>query len=156
MDLDQQIKELIEQAPQDGVTPAAVQAIAPVLRQIAGQLKHSEYYILQTLDERWMMTTLSQRTQPNSQKNLIYAYASLKDATASPSAKDPQVVAVPVASTHILFQMVAMTTLDSTVFFETPGNTTAGTEIARDSLQQLVQAFLQQVQQNPQPPTDIA
>ncbi|MGG6294599.1 hypothetical protein ACQ4M4_09255 [Leptolyngbya sp. AN02str] len=156
MDLDQQIQELIEQAPQDGVTPDAVRAIAPVLKLIAGQLKHPQYFVLQTLDGRWIMTTLSHRTQPNTQKNMFYAYADLKDATASPYAKDPQVVALPVAATHILFQMVAMTTVDSAIFFETSGNVNSGTEVLRSDVQNLIQAHLQQFKQGSRPPTDIA
>lgn len=156
MDLDQQIQELIQQAPNDGATPAAVEAIAPALKQIAEQLQHPQYYILQTLEQRWAMTTLNHQAQPELQKNVVYAYADLKDALASPVAKDPQIMAFPVLVTHILFQMVAMTTVDSVIFFEFSGNLNAGTEVTRANVQELVQLYLKGVQGFFSVPPDIA
>ncbi len=156
MDLDQQIQALIQQAPKDGATPAAVKAIAPALKQIAGQLRHPQYYILQTLEQRWAMTALNHRAQPDLQKNVVYAYADLKDALASPVAKDPQIMAFPVLVTHILFQMVAMTTVDSIIFFEISGNLNAGTEVTRANVQELVQLYLKGAQGFSNVPPDIA
>jgi len=157
MDLNQQIQELYEQAPQDGTTPAAIQAIAPALKLVAGQLKHPQYHILQTLDGRWVMLTLNQQSQPNPTKNVVQAYSTVKDAMTSPAAKDPQVIAVPLPVTHILFQMVAMTSIDSIVFFEIPGDLRKGSEVTRESIQQLVQAHLRQLQKpSASPPSDLA
>jgi hypothetical protein len=158
MDLDQQIQVLIDHAPQDGTTPRVIEAIAPVLKLIAGQLKHSQYYILQTLDQSWVMTTLSNRAQPDVEKNVIYAFPTLKDA--QPYAQqDPQVMALPVPVAHILFQMVAMDMVSSTVFFELSGNLAAGTEVRREDLQNLINTQLQHSQgvipHQPLPP-DIA
>ncbi len=68
MDLDEQIQTLIQNAPQDGTTPALVEAIAPILKQLAGQLRHSQYYIPQTLNQEWAITTLENRTQPSVEK----------------------------------------------------------------------------------------
>ncbi|MEB3336753.1 MAG: hypothetical protein VKJ46_04770 [Leptolyngbyaceae bacterium] len=145
MDLDQQIQVLIKNAPQDGTTPKIVTAIAPALTLLAQQLKHLQYYILQTLDQSWVLTTLSNRAQPQVEKRVIYAFPTLKDVTAGPqSLKDPQVIALPVPVTHILFQMTAMETIDSTIFFETPGDTVKGTEIRRQELQDLIQTQLKQ------------
>ncbi len=161
MDIDQQIQTLIDQAPQDGTTPAAVQTIAPALKLVAEQLKHREYYILQTLEQNWVMTTLSHRTQPEQEKKVIYAFPTVKDAAAAPSGgqssvgKDPNVMAFPLPVTHILFQMVAIPAIDSIVFFETPGNLAGGTEVMRQDLQQLIQLQLQRQQPSPLPP-DIA
>ncbi|MBD2461112.1 hypothetical protein H6G89_08660 [Oscillatoria sp. FACHB-1407] len=156
MDIQQQIKTLIDNAPQDGTTPAAIEAIAPALKLIAEQLKHPEYYILQTLEQNWVMTTLSHRTQPDVSKNVIYAFPTLKDATAAPYAKDPQVISIPVPVIHILFQMVAMQTVDSIVFFENSGNTSAGTEVTRQDLQNLIQVHLQKMQGTQSVPPNIA
>ena len=61
MDLDSQIQTLVKEAPNDGVTSDAVIAIAPALKAIASQLKHPQYYILQTLDQSWVMTSLSSK-----------------------------------------------------------------------------------------------
>lgn len=156
MTLDQQLQDLIQNAPQDGTTPAAVTAIAPALKEIAQQLRHLQYYILQTLEQQWVMTTLNHRSQTNAQKNVVYAFASLKDATANPLAKDPQIMAFPMPVTHILFQMVAMTGVDSIIFFEVAGNLNTGTEVTRANLQALIQAFLQRSQGGARVPPDIA
>jgi hypothetical protein len=157
MDLNQQIQALIDHAPPDGTTPGIVQTIAPALKLIAVQLKHLEYYVLQTLDQGWVMTTLSNRDQPDVEKNVIYAFPTLKDAASSPnSPKNPEVIVIPVPVTHILFQMVAMKSVDSAVFFETSGNLANGVEVKRADLQTVIQLQLQQSQAAPQVPPDIA
>jgi hypothetical protein len=161
MDLEQQLQALIDNAPPDGTTPKIVEAIAPALKLLASQLQQLEYYILQTLDEGWVLTTLSNRTQPNVQKNVIYAFSTLKDAADFQAISDPQIVALPVPVTHILFQMLALDSVTSTVFFDTPGNLTAGTEVRRDDLQTLIQTQLRQSQFVPRSypsnlPPDIA
>jgi hypothetical protein len=156
MDIQQQIQALIDNAPQDGTTPAAIEAIAPALRAIAEQLKHPQYYVLQTLEQNWVMTTINHRTQPNLAKNVIYAFPTLKDATAAPYAKDPQVISMPVPVIHILFQMVAMQTVDSIIFFEIPNNSNAGTEVTRQDLQNLIQEQLQKRQGVSTIPPNIA
>lgn len=143
MDLDQQIQLLIKNAPQDGTTPTLIEAIAPVLTQLAKQLRHLAYYIPQTLEQDWAITTLESRTQPPEEKTVIYAYPTLKDVTLGPyPIQDPQMIALPVPATHILFQMLAMEAVDSTIFFEVPGNVVNGTEIQREQLTQLIQSHL--------------
>jgi hypothetical protein len=157
MDLNQQIQVLIDNAPQDGTTPRVIQAIAPALKSLAGQLQHSQYYILQSANQSWVITTLSHRTQPALEKTVIYAYPTPKDAAAGPFAtKDPQVVAEAVPVTHILFQMVAMQPIDSVVFFETAGDLTNGREISRASLNDLIEEYLKRYQAESQLPPDIA
>lgn len=161
MDLEQQIQVLIENAPPDGTTPKVVEAIAPVLQLLASQLKHLEYYIFQTLDQGWVLTTLSNRSQPEIEKNVIYAFPTLKDAADFQSVSDPEIVAMPVPVTHIFFQMLALDSVSSVVFFDTPGNLTAGTEVRREDLQNLVRVQLQQYKSSPSSypsnlPPDIA
>jgi len=144
MDLQQQIQLLIDNAPQDGKTPKAVEAIAPVLKLLAGQLQHLEYYVLQTLDQGWVLTVLSNRNQQELEKNVIYAFPTIKDAADFQSVADPQIMAMPVPVTHILFQMLALNTVTSVVFFDTPGNLTTGTEVRRDDLQHLLKTQMRQ------------
>lgn len=161
MDLEQQIQSLIDNAPQDGVTPKVVEAIAPLLKLLASQLQHLEYHILQTVDGSWVVTTLSNRAQPDVEKNVIYAFPTLKDATDFQSAWDPKITAVPLPVTHILFQMLAIENVHSTVFFDTPGNLATGTEVRRNDLQDLVQKQLEQIRSAPRSypsnlPPDIA
>ncbi|PSN18025.1 hypothetical protein C7271_14695 [filamentous cyanobacterium CCP5] len=153
MDLDSQIESLITDAPNDGLTADAVQAIAPALKALAGQLKHAQYYVLQTIDQNWVMTSLGNRTQPETRKNIIYAYPTLKDVEKGPHpVKDPQVMALPVPVTHILFQMLAMKPVESIIFFDTPGRLSRGIEVRRQDVQALIQAQLQQAQGNQIPP----
>ncbi|MGF1568395.1 MAG: hypothetical protein ACFCVD_10050 [Nodosilinea sp.] len=157
MDLEAQITALRQGAPDDGVTAAAVTTVAPVLKAIAGQLRHPQYYILQTLELGWVMTTLSNRTQPNTQKNIVYAFPTLQDAAAGQATvKDPQVMALPLPVIHILFQLLAIKPLDSLIFFETPGQRTQGVEIRRQDMQALIQAQLQQGQGQSAIPPNMA
>lgn len=156
MNIEQQIQALIDQAPQYGADAAEIRAVAPAFEAIARQLNHIQYYVLQTLDQSWLMTTLNHRTQSNLSKNVVYAYPSLKDAAAGSHAlKDPQIVALPVPVIHILFQMLAMQPVDSIVFFETPGDLQSGTEVSRQNLEQLIQLHFQRAQGSVVPP-DIA
>jgi hypothetical protein len=112
---------------------------------VAGQLRHGQYYVLQTLEQGWVMTTLTHRNQPDSQKNIVYAYPSLKDATESQANNlDPQVMALPVPVVHILFQLLAMKPVDSLIFCETPGQNGQRLEVRRQDLEFLVQSRLQE------------
>jgi hypothetical protein len=161
MNLDRQIKLLIDNAPQDGHTPQAMTAIAPVLKLLAKGLQHSEYYILQTLDKDWVMTTLSNRAQPEVEKNVVYAFSTVKDATDFQSMPDPRIITLKLPVTHILFQLFAMQSVDSIVFFDTPGNLASGIEVLRADLQNLIETQLQQKRSAPRSnrsniPPDIA
>jgi hypothetical protein len=158
MNLDQQIQALIEDAPQDGTTPRLVATIAPVLKVLATQLRHREYYILQNLQEEWVLTTLSNRVNPQLEKYVIYAFPTAQDATLSfTNSPEARVLPRAVPTIRILFQMVALETVDSLIFFETPGNLEVGTEIRREDLQNLIQMQLQQLVAPPNPfPPDIA
>jgi len=156
MNLDQQIQVLIDNAPQDGVTPQIVAAIAPGLKLLAGKLGHSQYYILQNLDQEWVLTTLSNSADPRVEKRVIYAFPNLQAVPASAATGLDQVIAVPMPVTHILFQMVALETLDSTVFFDTPGNLSTGTEVRREDIQNLIQVQLKQITPPSRLPPDIA
>ncbi|GAC1447891.1 MAG: hypothetical protein NVS2B14_16450 [Chamaesiphon sp.] len=161
MDLDRQIQFLIDDAPQDGSTPKVIAAIAPVLKLLASRLQHSEYYIFQTFAQEWVLTTLSHRAQPEVEKNVVYAFATLKDASNFQQMPDPQLIALKMPIIHLLFQLFSMDTVDSIVFFDTAGNLTSGTEVHRSEVQNLIQT---QLQHNPSPsksnanhlPPDIA
>lgn len=148
MNLDQQIQTLIDNAPQDGSTPKIVEAIAPALKLLAEQLQHPQYFVWQTLDENWVMTTLSNRNEPNLEKRVVYAFPTLKDATSSTA--EANLVAVPVPVVHILFQMVALAPLESLLFFETPGDLAAATEVKREDVQKLIGTYLQEYQSSPE------
>jgi len=157
MDLEAQIQLLIDHAPRDGVTPHLVAAIAPALRAIAQKLRYSQYYILQNSEASWVLTTLSNRTNPGLEKRVIYAFPTIQDISLiSPAGLDPQMLAKIVPVTHILFQMVALDPVESIVFLETPGKTTHTVEIRRTELEKLMQQQLRQERSPKQIPPDIA
>jgi hypothetical protein len=155
MSLDRQIQVLIDSAPQDGSTPAAIAEIAPVLKALAQRLRHTEYYILQTPDSNWLMTTLSNRTQPELEKSVVYAFPTLEDAKSSrPQTTERQLIAAPLPVTHLLFQMLALERVDSLIFFEKPGECETGMEVKRSDLRQAIATQLYQSRQAP--PSNLA
>jgi len=157
MDLKKQIQLLIDNAPNDGITPQLVTAIAPVISAIAQRLRYPQYYILQNLEKDWILTTLSNRANPGLEKRVIYAYPTLQDVPLSFNAGlDPQVIAAPILLADILFQLVALEPVDSIVFFETLGMSTNPVEIKRTELQHLILELLQQKHSRTLIPPDIA
>jgi len=148
MNLDQQLKILIKNAPQDGVTPLVIEkAVAPVLKSFAQQLEHLEYYILQNFQKNWVVTTLQNRATPQLEKKVIYAFTTLQDGNNFQGKNDPNIIATPFPVTHIIFQLFAMKEVDSLVFFEQVGNLTTGTEIHQKDLQNHIQTQLQKFSQ---------
>lgn len=146
MDVETQIQLLIDNAPRDGITPHLVAAIAPALRAIAQQLRHSQYYILQK-EGNWVLTTLSHRANPGLEKQVIYAFSTIQDVSLISSAgRDPQVVPTLIATTHILFQLVALKPVDSIVFLETPGTLNNAFEVQRSQFEKIIQKQLKQKQ----------
>lgn len=157
MDLEAQIQLLIDNAPRDGMTPNLIAAIAPALRAIAQKLRHSQYYILQNSESSWVLTTLSNLTNPGLEKRVVYAFPTIQDVSLiSPAGLDPQMLAKIIPVTHILFQLVALEPVDSIVFLETPGKTTHTVEIRRTELEKLIQKHLRQQRSPKQIPPDIA
>ncbi|MBD2357143.1 hypothetical protein H6G41_21380 [Tolypothrix sp. FACHB-123] len=157
MDIDAQIQLLIENAPHDVITPQLVAAIAPVLKAIAQQLRHPQYYILQSLDSEWVLTTLSNRANRKLEQRVVYAFPSLQDATLTANnGLEEQVRAIALPVTHILFQLVALEPVDSIVFFETPGTNKNAVEVQRANLQNQMQKHLQKKRSPNQVPPEIA
>ncbi|MEM1311379.1 MAG: hypothetical protein AAGF98_18100, partial [Cyanobacteria bacterium P01_H01_bin.153] len=76
-----------------------------------------------------------------------YGFPTLKDAASDPNtAKNPQIMAIPTPVTHILFQILALKSLDSIIFFDTPGSLKQGIEIQKPEFQARIQAHLQESQ----------
>lgn len=148
--IDEQLQQLIQQAPTD--MELELQTLAPVLGAVAGRLQHLQYYLLQSLDQNWVMTTLQHRTQPDLTKTVIYAYPSLEAAKAKATVgvADTRLVALPVPTVQLLFQLLAIEPVESLVFLEQSQH--PGIEISRKLLQDLVSQRLIQ----PLPPPDIA
>ncbi|WP_204104381.1 MULTISPECIES: hypothetical protein [Spirulina sp. CCY15215] len=162
MDIEGQLQILIERSPDDGMTVQIIEnAVVPTLRAFSEQLKQLEYYVIQTLEQGWVLTTLSNRARAGVEKKVIYGFASLKDASNFQDTSDPNLVAIALPVTHILFQLFALKEVDSIVFMETPGNLSAGKEVRRSDLQKLVEVQWQDWQKSSRPksrtiPPDLA
>lgn len=151
MNLEPQIQELIDNAPQDGSTPILMRTIAPVIQAMAENLKHPEYYVPRAADGSWLMVTLQNRNKPSVEKHIISAYPTLDDAEVGRQImNNPTVESLPIPVTHILFHMLAMKTVDSVIFFETPGDLQNGVEIFRSTLQDNIKAHVQTLKQKGQ------
>ena len=157
MDLEAQIQLLIDNAPQDGMTPQLMVSIAPVLIAIAQKLHHYQYFILQNSEQDWVLTTLSNRANPGIEKQVIYAFPTIQDVSLiSDAGRDPHLLPTSMYVTHILFQLVALKPVHSLVFIETPGTITNTVEVRRSELERLIQQRLQKSQGTNTVPPNIA
>lgn len=158
MNLEQQLQILQDNSSVHGVAPIVIeQAVAPVLKTYASQLKHLEYYLLQNLSQGWVLTTLRSRTQKSSEKKVIYAFSTAQDATTFAGTDDPEIVALPIPVIQIIFQVFAIQLLDSVIFLENPGNLSTGVEVHRADVHNLVQKQLQNLtKRTSNLPTDLA
>ena len=153
MDIEKQIQILIDDAP-DQTTGQAIMLVAPLLKEIAEQLPQEIYYVVQSLGQGWVMTTLRGRQDPKATKTVVYAYSSLA-AAAVGQADNPQMMALPHPSTHLLFQLLSLKRVDSIIFMQDKGQG-QGVEVPRTMLEQVMRAQLKQLAEQPEPPTDIA
>jgi hypothetical protein len=153
--LDQQLQRLIDDAP-TGMDRAIEKAVVPILKAFALQMQHLEYYVLQSSDGGWVLTTLRNRHRPDVEKNTIYAFSTHKDAREFTRTASAQTVPMPIALAQILFQLFALDRVDSIVFLETSGDLVNGTEVHRADLQKLVQQKLQDFRNQANLPPDLA
>lgn len=157
MNLEQQLTNLINEAPNYGV-PANIMelGVIPVLRVYAENLAYEEYYLRQTLNDNLLMTILSNTKQPEIEKKVIYAFPSIKDAAKFQDNKDPQIVAKVFPISQILFQMFTMKEIDSIVFIDQPNDLTQSKEIHCQDLQNAIQQQLKNILTSTPIPHNIA
>lgn len=138
MDLDQQLKNLINEAPEYGV-PAMIMehGVIPVISIYAHQLDYSQYYLRQTLEDNLLLTILGSEENPDIEKRVIYAFPTLEDAAKFPDSNlnDANLIAQKVPVSQILFQMFTMKEVDSVIFVEKPENYQLSKEIYCNKLQ---------------------
>ncbi|MEL6778607.1 MAG: hypothetical protein AAFO06_15265 [Cyanobacteria bacterium J06597_16] len=155
MNIDQQLQDLIEGAPPEADLKEAIKTVSPVIRTIAKQLKHSEYYILQSVSKQWLQATIAHKDNPTQPKRVVYAYPSLAAAAGDKLAKsNPGLMALPIPVARLLFQLPSIAPVDSLIFLETESREQA-IEVRRTDLKIL---FQNQLTQNmpPQVPPNIA
>ena len=100
---------------------------------------------MQNLSQNWVLTTLGHSSKSDIEKRVIYAFPTLKDASLSIS--ENNVVAIPIPVIHILFQIIAIQTLDSLLFFEKPGDLVTATEVKREDVQKYIMLIKYYVKQ---------
>ena len=153
MKLEQQLQEIVNEAPEHGVPSEVVeQAILPVLMSCAKQLQKLEYFVIQNLSGDWILTTL---TNPsiNQEKRVLYAFVSVQDAAKFQGKDDPDLIAVPISIIQLLFRLFSLQQVDSLIFFEDSDNFNQGQEIQRE---QLVDSMMSQIKQLKQNESNIA
>lgn len=154
MNLEQQLENLVQEAPQYGV-PAVImqQGVIPVINIFAKQLGHSQYYLRQTVGNNLVLNILSSQEHPEIEKKVIYAFPSLKDATqfADSKTNDPDIVAAELPVTQILFQMFTMKGVDSIIFLDQPDNYQQSKEIYCHKLQSAIKQNLSNLVNNNSP-----
>jgi hypothetical protein len=141
--IERQVQELIDQAPADGQTPQLMRVLAPVFLQVAQQLRYGVYYILQSVEGEWLITTLSNRNQPELEKQVVYCYGSEIEA----QVVQPGAIAVGLPIVQLLFQLAAIPELDALVCFEEASRVDSGIEIRRSDLQALMELQIRRVQE---------
>jgi hypothetical protein len=153
MNLDRQIQSLIDGAP-DVESRMSVMAIAPVLQQVAVTLPYPEYYICQSPQGEWAITTLRHRQQPDLEIQAIYAFKRVEDIRIV----DPEAltigVAVKMPIVQILFDLIAFAQIDRVIFFNDSQQLKRGQEISRIDLETAIVWELQQ-SANPAQPNSI-
>ncbi|MGK7946206.1 MAG: hypothetical protein AB4058_17230 [Microcystaceae cyanobacterium] len=147
--LDQQLQMLRDQAPNYGVPVQIMdQVILPSLKSVALQLQYAEYYFLTSLQQGWVVTTLSHRQLPDTEKRVIYAFANSKDASRSQELADSSLKVGSLPVTHLLFQLFALKDVDSLIFIEDSSNLQQGTEIQGEDLRKIIQQQLKRSQES--------
>lgn len=149
MELEQQLGILIKDAAAYGVPPIVIEkAIAPVLKLFADQLQYLEYYVLQNLEEDWILTTIT-NPQLQQEKKVIYAFITVQDAAIFQGQANPDLIAMPIPVTHLLFRLFSLKQVDSIIFLDNSSDLNHGIEIKRDRLFQLIQQQINQLSQTP-------
>lgn len=159
MDIDQQLEKLIVEAPQERGMPQVIEyAIAPILKLIAQQLQHQDYYILQNTEEKWQVTTLRHRENHNLTKRVIYGFPSWEDGESfAKHSDDTELMALSVPVVNILFELLAFEEVDSVIFFDESENYDHRTEIYREKLQKLIREQLKKLKEKTErPPSNLA
>lgn len=150
MDLNQQLKILIDQAPNYGVPSQIIKkGFAPILKVLALELQHLEYFVLQTPEQSWVLKVIANRSEPQQQKKVIYAYAALEDALKTQNNSDDELIPLSLPVTHLIFQLFALKQVDSIIFLDQPANLMTGIEIKRSDLENLIQKQLEQFKNIP-------
>ncbi len=158
MTLNQQLQNLVEEAPNYGV-PAIIMenGVIPVISAFAQQLNYSQYYLRQTLDSNLLLTILASKQNPEVEKKVIYAFPTIQDAKDFPDStiNESEIMAQQLPITQILFQMFTMKGVDSIIFLDLPNDYQQSQEIYCHKLQSAIKQNLSNLV-NTDSPSNIA
>jgi hypothetical protein len=143
MDLDQQVQQLINQAPMDQHIRSGVRSIAPVLKRIAQTLPFKTYYLPQSNGGDWLVTTIQNCYQSTVTIDVIYLFADRNDGLefSKQSSFIGKVESVPII--QFLFEVSTIESIDRVIFFNQKGNLNQGQELDRTYIQTLINEQLE-------------
>jgi hypothetical protein len=144
MNLEQQLQALIDGAPDDA-SRKSVAEIAPILQQLAETLPQTTYYICQSPQGEWVVTTLQHQQKPKLEISVIYAFIRVEDVSEFNGGALANSLAIEVPIIQLLFYLLAFSELDRIVFLNDSQNLDRGQEISRDELEA---AIAKQVKSN--------
>jgi hypothetical protein len=153
MNIDQQIQSLIDGAP-DRESRSSVMAIAPTLQQFAATLPQSEYYIFQSPQGEWAVTTLQHRQQ-NMEISVIYAFNNVRDLQKFEKSGLNLGAAAKMPIVQLLFDLLAYPDLDRIVFLTDSKNLDRGREISRQELEAAIVKEIYNSANRSQLPPDV-
>jgi len=149
MTLEQQLQLIIDDAANHGVPPVVIEkAIAPILKSFANRLQKLEYYVLQNIENEWVLTTIT-NPQLQQDKRVIYAFASVRDAASFQGKANPDLVATPISVVQLLFRLFSLQQVDSIIFLDDPQNLNRGVEIQRRQLSQSIKQKIELLRKIP-------
>ncbi|AFY93936.1 hypothetical protein [Chamaesiphon minutus] len=151
MNLDQQVQALIDGAP-DVESRLSVTAIAPILQQFAATLPHITYYICQSPQGEWVITTLRNQLKPNLEIQVMYAFTSVEDVQKFNSGLLASSLAIEVPVIQLIFYLLAFPEIDRLVFLNDSEDLNKGQEITRDSLEESIARKLDRDRSSQLPP----
>ena len=134
MNLDEQVKKLIDGAPDAESRKSAIE-IAPILQQAAETLPQTTYYICQSQQGESVVITLRHHRQPDLEIKVIYAFTKIEDIPQFDGGSLANESAVEVPVIQLLFYLLAFTEIDRVVFLNNSQNLDIGKEISRQSLE---------------------
>jgi hypothetical protein len=141
MDIQAQVQTLIDEAPSDAAAQEGIRIVAVILGEVAQTFKHPQYYVLQSFQQQWQVTTLQHHAQ-DVQKTVLYAYGHLADATRVGRSED--LIAVPVPIVQLLFHFFSFNEVESLLVVDEANQLEQIQELKRQDLQTIVENALQQ------------
>jgi hypothetical protein len=142
MNLEQQIAALIDGAPDDA-SRKSVAEIAPILQQMAETLPQTTYYICQSPQGEWVVTTLQHQQKPKLEISVIYAFTKVEDVSEFNGGALANSLGIEVPIIQLLFYLLAFSELDRIVFLNDSQNLDRGREVSRDELEAAISKQVQ-------------